>query len=529
MLHLIPGNPRNPPGKKPASSTRFVLPFAYRLGPLADHAAVDLDAPVFAELANADNPNLKRRKQYLTKETAKVLFERAHWFVLNKLPDGLAKLALVLQDGRSVEAALNPPLVILFECPNQPCSDHDVLRTGFLVLELYFPGDATPRFDDLLDINELFRYWREPFHGHRQERTGASPGSGYQRLLQNWPLSSGGKIKDASAKDEIYTRRWTGLLAHLLKPHTGPCLKLLVDDISDCPVHADDRTYVWTCALIEGGGEALRDAFKPGADLDATDYGHWIKLLNVDPPGGSPENTHYARRFEQEWAKPLTYRRWEECGTFYGFTPHSGAMLSADVAEPPLWQHFGQMYFDQILLLLYVRTALFRFSERLADISAKARDTQEKTKGEAWLDDFDKLREDFVWFTNLYQFPLLSNQQQAVEMYGLARQAMDINELFAEVEKEIHGSHEYLSLQNQRRQTEMSTLLTVVATMGAVAALAGTYLGLSWLKADGWIATTGVFAASVVYILLFVWLAKPVSSGLEKLYKAGRWSKPNRQ
>lgn len=509
MFHLIPGNPQ----QQPATSTRFVLPFAYRLG-ISENPP---DAPYFCELA--DNPNLKWRKQYLTTETAKVLFERARWFGLQNLPQEYARLTLGLRKG-PVEVALNPPRLVLFEYPKEPDFHGDILRTGFLLLDLYFPDGTTPRFADLLEINELFRYWREPYAGHREERKpSGGPGSGYQRLMQNWPLPGGKTIHDAQANEDIYTRRWTDFLRYPVKDGHGRWLSLFVEDAKDWRVHADDRTYVWTCALTENGGTDLRDTFHPKAEeLDAVDYGHWIKLLNIDAPGETPGSTHYARRFEREWATPLSYRRWQEYGTFYGFTPHSGAMLAERRGEPPLWRHFGQMYFDQVLLLLYVRTSLFRFSEQLTEISAQARDSTHQAKDTAWLDGFGKLREAFVWFTNLYQFPLLSNQQQAVEMYGLAREAMDINELFAEVEREIHGSHDYLSLQTQLRQTEMSTVLTVVATMGAGAALAGTYWALDWIKDWGWPVVLGV---SFLYILLGVWIAKPLSGWFERLYKNG--------
>jgi hypothetical protein len=43
-------------------------------------------------------------------------------------------------------------------------------------------------------------------------------------------------------------------------------------------------------------------------------------------------------------------------------------------------------------------------------------------------------------FSTLYQFPLLSTQQQSVEMYDLARRQMDIDALFRDVDKEIDAA-----------------------------------------------------------------------------------------
>jgi hypothetical protein len=79
--------------------------------------------------------------------------------------------------------------LVLFECPdeledNPARSEEDLLRTGFLLVEIYFPEaaqDSRPNLDDLLEVNELFRYWQSPFPNHAEEK-------GYKRLLDCVPL-----------------------------------------------------------------------------------------------------------------------------------------------------------------------------------------------------------------------------------------------------------------------------------------------------------------------------------------------------
>ena len=51
-----------------------------------------------------------------------------------------------------------------------------------------------------------------------------------------------------------------------------------------------------------------------------------------------------------------------------------------------------------------------------------------------WRQAFQSLRRDFAMFTNLYEFPLLSNQQQGVEMYEKARENMDVGQLLRDSE-----------------------------------------------------------------------------------------------
>ena len=99
--------------------------------------------------------------------------------------------------------------------------------------------------------------------------------------------------------------------------------------------------------------------------------------------------------------------------------------------------------------------------------------------------EFQALRLSFTVFTNLYQFPRISNQQQGIEMYALAREHMDVNGLYGEIEEEIHHTHDYLAAQTSLDLAHTTTRLTVVATLGLVFALAAGFLGMNILVVDG--------------------------------------------
>jgi ABC-type Fe3+ transport system permease subunit len=197
-----------------------------------------------------------------------------------------------------------------------------------------------------------------------------------------------------------------------------------------------------------------------------------VRLVNVDGPGDAPPTP-----FEREWVEPRTYKRWADMGSLYGFTSHSGAMLSVRCKEPPLWRHFAEMYFDQMLLLLYLRVGTFRFSRRLSEISTEARRAKEQGAADKFLAEFQRLRWAFALFTNLYRFPLLSSQQQGVEMYAIARQHLDVDQLFQEVQQEIEASEEYVNGVAQAKQTTAQTVLSIVATVALTVAL-----GLAWVQ-----------------------------------------------
>lgn len=393
MLELICGDANAKQDSfKGASYTRFVLPFAYKLERDTTRGA----AFCFKQQPPDDQLS---REAYLTEETANVLFKRARWMRLQG-PVEHWDVTVSGRDGQALTVRIARPWLVLFECPdrledNPAPSEEDLLRTGFLLVELYFPEgrENHPNLDDLLEVNELFRYWQSPFPRHAEVK-------GYKRLLDDVPLKltdpQSPLIKDCPAAD-IYLERWASFLELPIKigndegrlfpvqwgeearawvmRHQGLSAEGEETDAKSrgWAVYADNRAFVWTCAILDKGGNELRQAFNHAADAPPSDFGHWIKLLNVDQPakahpGKTPppsreelvRETHNSLRFEQDWAKQRTYLRWAELGTFYGFAYHSGAMLAAPMDEPPLWRHFGQMYFDQVLLLLYLRVTLFR-------------------------------------------------------------------------------------------------------------------------------------------------------------------------
>jgi hypothetical protein len=533
MLELVCGDPNVE--KDGGSYSRFVLPFAYKL-------EQDV-SPGVAQFCFEPQPpdDQLSREAYLTQETADVLFERARWMRLQGDVEHW-DVTVKVRDGQALIVRIAKPWLVLFECPDRlgdnPASpEENLLRTGFLLVELYFPEaqGARPNLDDLLEINELFRYWQSPFPNHAGEK-------GYKRLLADMPLKLAADPKSPLIKDcstaEIYFERWASFLELPIKmgnetwrlfPHQWAenarawvmrhqQLSKAEEDTNTqsrgWAVYADERAFVWTCALLKNGGNELRQAFNHAADAPPSDFGHWIKLLNVDqsakahPEETSPPSeedlvrrTHNSLRFEQDWAKQRTYLRWAELGTFYGFAYHSGAMLAAPMDEPPLWRHFGQMYFDQVLLLLYLRVTLFRFSTKLNKISSAAMERSDHTSdNREWLEQFQQLRLAFMHFTNLYQFPLISNQQQGIEMYTLAREVMDVDEFYLEIKEEIHNANDYLTARENHQLTDTTTKLTKVATFVLPIVLGSSLLGMNVFSGEGCWSTIALWLLFILIV-----------------------------
>ncbi|WLE99159.1 MAG: hypothetical protein QTN59_10030 [Candidatus Electrothrix communis] len=491
MIELETGDPWKK-DSKPASSSRFLLPFSYTLNP-ANAAAVQADQLCFRQVQPKKDFE-RERLLYFTAETANVLFQRAIWAEIDASAWQNAGLSgpflfhSVERDNRTFSVCLAPPQLVLFEGQADNRTAHPPLRHGFLIQDVFFPeadpAHRPPSLDDLLEFNELFRYIDRPFPGHLD--------GFFAKALKNFPAdySTGGETIGAALKAATgtaennrsfvcYKKRWLSLLYNVpLRMYDGQYLlpvpptniscerhQLLDNHLActsnNCLLYADNRAFVWTAAIVKGGGSSLAEQYDGKVD-QPSEFGHWCKLLNVDKPDKTPEGSHVISAFEKKWTEERTYQRWAEYGTWYGYSYHSGAMLAGALSEPPLWRYFGEMYFDQVLLLFYLRITLFAFSRELTRMNQG--DSEQR-------DAFNLLRASFAKFTNLYQFPLISNQQQGLEMYKVARKSMDIDELFKEVQEEISSTHEFLEMKANRRLGKIANIIAILAAVAAFGSL----------------------------------------------------------
>lgn len=507
---LVVGNPTC----RRVSFTRFVLPFAWEA--IKPGSRKTPDGPFFrsaektdwihaANRSEEDGPQFldRSRRRYLTRETERLLYERASWLVLEdprKEDEAIWRRFDVASylETPAYTVALRPPALVLFEWPQKALLElgEDPLRIGFLIHEAFFPDpDKAPIPADLLRFNEIFRYWRSPFPEFHNTFCKPELESISHGIAVGHPALMGNGNEESEAR---LFNQWVDLLSHPAQDDEG-MLRIVkpVDAPEDSEifprwmVNPDDRAFTLPFAVLGGKGWASKRRFTPfqfgEAKRESGQGGFWVKLLNVDRVSSrDPETISCSTHFEEKWARDRTYTRWSEgdSPTLYGFCEHSFAILctpdGAGHGEPPLVKHMGQIYFDTTLLHLYVRVALFRFSALLHEITSSARDNQTGRLDEIkeWRKPFHELRWHFLQFQNLYRFPLFSNQQQHLEMYELQSRFMDVEKLYQEVEKEIDASDEFLENELARERNRMASLLNVVASLGLVAALA-----LGWMDA----------------------------------------------
>lgn len=510
FLRLKCGNPedkledkkgKKEASRKPVTFSRFVLPFAYKKETISSTASIPL---WFEEeekhFDDFERELLLQRKKYFTSETRRVIYQDALWLRIpkDKWDESTWSQGVCFTNSKSSLKNsfcihMAPPRMVLFNWAGKG-DDPGLLGTGFLMLDIWFDEKQRVILDDLLCLNDLFRCFDYPGYSDHWDD--------YQRALHDIPLNywrEKGTVKrigsvNKADKYQAYIERWTRLMElpvragdgnYRLVPggFTQDAVKWLEklessgtgkseggNQASNFLIYNDFRAYVWSAAVLKKGGKSISDFCHSGQSAP-WEFGHWIKFLNVDPPSKTPsEAARAVTRFEKDWAKKRTYKRWLHYGTWYGFNYHAGVTIQA----PGIFvSHFRELYFDVVLLLFFIRVTLFRFSNHLSRICSNSPDLILERE------EFRKLRNEFSRFTILCQFPLLSNQQQAIEMYEMARDYFDIKEFYKEVKDKIDNTHDYLEMVKANNLARFANRIATVGFPLGVAALVAGLFGMN--------------------------------------------------
>ena len=206
----------------------------------------------------------------------------------------------------------------------------------------------------------------------------------------------------------------------------------------------DDRMFVYS--FFSFAGEFHK------TNIGISNYESYLtQMIYVDKP---QKEVRYERKFLRNCITPLTYKRWYQYGTQYGYTRFS-AIYSGFGAffKDETFNHFNKMYYQLTLIALFYRVSLLDFLERLSK-------TTQCLIRRFWKDNFNKLRKDFVRFTNIYWFQELTNQDQGIEIFDLHKKAFQFEELYSEIKEEIKHADELMTQIFQRRVTTIGLVLT---------------------------------------------------------------------
>ncbi len=345
------------PLTKRASYTRFMLPFQWEKRPVRSPgkgSARFRPSRSGDWVSNAraqDGTWQEDRRRYFTPETAELLYGRAGWFVLeepNRTPpmvwrtievlSGLKDSSRTCGVGYKYKVVVRPPALVLMEYSGgagPPETDEKTFQSGFLVLEAFFPNvEAAPTYEDLLQFNEIFRFWRCPYEKHATDFCKRELHSIRRGFAAGKQGGSGEETIEA-----LYSERWTDFFKYPVVDEKGNAFEFIpkqdrVTSGDGDPVWRilpDDRAFTFACVFLEGDpscldpkqssqavkseswAEQVAAGFEDDAGVPALG-GHWVKMLNIDRVPFSGDRGSCSK-FEYQWALKRTYKRWAHYGT----------------------------------------------------------------------------------------------------------------------------------------------------------------------------------------------------------------------
>ncbi|MBI5113549.1 MAG: hypothetical protein HZA68_16410 [Rhodovulum sp.] len=176
------------------------------------------------------------------------------------------------------------------------------------------------------------------------------------------------------------------------------------------------------------------------------------------------------------------YTRFRDRGTLYLFSGYAFVAIGAGgFFDGVLMEHVRRHYFQMGLLAHFELASLLAFSSQISRAVGRLDREADRAIFER---EMAVIEEQFLQFVHRFRFTGVSNQIQAREMFGLWRQRLGLDTLFADVQNEIHTANAFLASRTQSRTSAAATRLSQVATVGVVLGLAFGALGMNVIFSD---------------------------------------------
>ena len=146
--------------------------------------------------------------------------------------------------------------------------------------------------------------------------------------------------------------------------------------------------------------------------------------------------------------------------------------------EHGLLNSFRHQHFMLFMVAHFQKAALLMFSDRLAE-AVNRLDIRNPQAVLAFRSATREALETFLRFTHRYWFHVVSNQDQARELFDLCRRHLDLDRLYEDVRQEVQEMSQYLENEAMRRQNESVARLTVVTAFGLIGTVATGFLGMN--------------------------------------------------
>lgn len=278
-----------------------------------------------------------------------------------------------------------------------------------------------------------------------------------------------------------------------LEYYRMPQMAFLALDDADALGHDD---YV---TLAHAQGSRARPAPSAGGrTVDAARVGEFESKHCYDHVG--------EKRDPSDW--PST--RYMTCGHALVVTGDARNPFFVNADYGPL-NSFRHQHFMLFLIAHFQKAALMMFSDRLAE-AVNRLDVRSSQAVLAFRAATRQALETFLRFTHRYWYHIVSNQEQAHDLFALCRGHLELDCLYEDVRQEVQEMSQFLENEAMRRQNESVSRLTVVTAFGLIGTVATGFLGMNLFDHTGYDPLTKLaifFAVFVpVMFLTFYTIAK---------------------
>jgi hypothetical protein len=204
----------------------------------------------------------------------------------------------------------------------------------------------------------------------------------------------------------------------------------------------------------------------------------WYAYIFGDKKNKSIANT----AMQQKQTAEHTYERWSDYGTLYGMSRDSFVCLSADIDKmvrenlPRLDVHMNNIYYRMAALCLAQRASVLRFSAEVTSLSDVVIQNNEKDK---LIQNVKILYAKYIEFINKVYFREVTSQIQGIEMYRQFQKVMNIENDVKDLDNEFQELHQFLSMEQQAKQTDKANWLNIIATLFLPASFVAGIFGIS--------------------------------------------------
>lgn len=241
-----------------------------------------------------------------------------------------------------------------------------------------------------------------------------------------------------------------------------------------------DGKPVWEVLGRDGRKEAHNLAM---AVFEAVRDGDHMRLCFADDKGADayPYDREFLVDDQRFWSKNA-YTRFRSLGTLYLFSGYAFVAIGAGYDfDKHLIGHVRRHYFQMGLLAHFELASLLAFSSQISRAVGCLDDHKDQATFQT---EMSSIEEQFLQFVHRFRFTGVSNQIQAQEMLARWRELLRLQEVFDDVQNEVHTANQFLMSRTQTRTSFAATTLALVATMGVVLGLAFSVLGMNIIFTD---------------------------------------------